>query len=233
LHWLSTIDATITLLPWHEQDQQQEHQSTKSITTSVNFFDIPTYIPQLLAGTIGKSISFQMGHVHHLQIFLRSMYHPDHLAKEMGPWLTETKQGMWQRQIPLAEITICLGWLLFSTPEYNIRALQRKIQQVTGVEVVHQKWHTTEYIKQYDQNQSNPLGGGPHHASILTQAHCQHILRPSSKISIRDCYVHGARTPLGQHAGRTNQCRQVTSSSGTISDPNRTPKALHHTTHDP
>jgi len=60
---------------------------------------------------------------------------PDHLAKEMGPWLTETKQGMWQRQIPLAETTICLGWLLFSAPEYNLRALRRKIRQVTGAEV--------------------------------------------------------------------------------------------------
>jgi len=57
LHWLSTIDVMITLLPWHKQDQQQEHQSAKSVTTSVNFIDIPTYVTQLLAGTRGKSIT--------------------------------------------------------------------------------------------------------------------------------------------------------------------------------
>jgi len=90
------------------------------------------YVPQLLAGTIGKSISCQTGSVCHLQLFLGSTYPLDHLVREMGPWLTETRQGMWTRQIPLAET---LGWLLFSAPEYNLQALWRKIQQITGVDV--------------------------------------------------------------------------------------------------
>jgi len=58
-------------------------------------------------------------------MFLGSMLSLDHLVQAMGSWLIETKQGMWPRQI--AETTICLGWLLFSSPEYNLRAIQRKI----------------------------------------------------------------------------------------------------------
>jgi len=42
---------------------------------------------------------------------------------------------MWPRQIPLAERTKCLGWLLFLAPEYNLEELCHAIRQTTGVEV--------------------------------------------------------------------------------------------------
>ncbi len=54
----------------------------------------------------------------------------------MGPWLQITKQGMWPRQLPLAEETICLGWLLYSAPEYNLSALSQQIKKDTGGDVV-------------------------------------------------------------------------------------------------
>ncbi len=50
----------------------------------------------------------------------------------MGPWLQITKQGMWPCQLPLAEETICPGWLLYSAPEYNLLALSQQIKKDTG-----------------------------------------------------------------------------------------------------
>jgi len=53
----------------------------------------------------------------------------------MRPWLHATKQGLWPRQLPLAENTICIGWLLYSAPKYDLSELQRQLKQETAVEV--------------------------------------------------------------------------------------------------
>jgi len=53
----------------------------------------------------------------------------------LGTWLRETKQGMWPRQLTLTEQTKCLGWLLYSAPEYNLEELRQQIIGATGVEV--------------------------------------------------------------------------------------------------
>jgi len=53
----------------------------------------------------------------------------------MGPWLQKTKQGMWPRQLPLVEETICIGWLLYSAPEYDLPALSQQIKKDTGGDV--------------------------------------------------------------------------------------------------
>jgi len=45
------------------------------------------------------------------------------LVDTLGTWLRETKQGMWLQQLALAEQTKCLGWLLYSAPEYNLEEL--------------------------------------------------------------------------------------------------------------
>jgi len=63
LHQLSTIDLTTTILPWSEQDKLQEHLPVKLATTYINFFDIQTYIPQLLSGNPGKSTCYQTGSI--------------------------------------------------------------------------------------------------------------------------------------------------------------------------
>jgi len=64
-----------------------------------------------------------------------SLASPTQLVAAMGPWLCTTKQGLWLRQIPLAEQTLCIGWLLFSAPEYDLDDIRRTIKQATGVEV--------------------------------------------------------------------------------------------------
>jgi len=68
----------------------------------------------------------------HPFMFLSSLVLPAHLVNKMGPWLQITKQGMWPRQLPLAEETICLGWLLYSAPEYDLLALSQRIKKDTG-----------------------------------------------------------------------------------------------------
>jgi len=42
---------------------------------------------------------------------------------------------MWPRQLTLTEQTKCLGWLLYSAPEYNLEELRQQIIGATGVEV--------------------------------------------------------------------------------------------------
>jgi len=58
----------------------------------------------------------------------------------MGPWLQITKQGMWPCQLPLAEETICLGWLLYSALEYDLLALSQRIKKDTGGNVALRFW---------------------------------------------------------------------------------------------
>jgi len=53
----------------------------------------------------------------------------------MGPWLRATKQGMWPRQLPLVKQTKCIGWLLYSAPEYDLAELCQLLKQSTGVDV--------------------------------------------------------------------------------------------------
>jgi len=58
----------------------------------------------------------------------------------MGPWLHATKQGLWPRQIPLAEQTLGIGWLLFLVPEYDLDDIHQTINQAMGVEVALHFW---------------------------------------------------------------------------------------------
>jgi len=67
--------------------------------------------------------------------FLQSLVAPALLVDTLGIWLRETKQGMWPWQLVLMEQMKCLGWLLYSAPEYNLEELQQQIRVATGVEV--------------------------------------------------------------------------------------------------
>jgi len=46
---------------------------------------------------------------------------PEDLVNTMGPWLRDTKQGLWPHQLPSTEQT--LGWLLYLAPEYHLCCL--------------------------------------------------------------------------------------------------------------
>jgi len=77
----------------------------------------------------------ELGHTCHPFLFLRSLIPLADLVKKMGPWLQDTKQGLWPRQLPLTEQTKCLGWLLYSAPEYHLSTLLQQIKQDTGIDV--------------------------------------------------------------------------------------------------
>jgi len=78
---------------------------------------------------------FELGNTRHPYLFLRSSVQPATLVDKMGPWLRATKQGMWPRQLPLVEQTKCIGWLLYSAPEYDLEELRRLLKRLTGVDV--------------------------------------------------------------------------------------------------
>jgi len=128
LRQLATLDGSIVLYPWKYMD----HTSQPAIQLSPepsNFFDISIYAPQHM------SFEWMTGSTRHSLLFLGSSILPETLAKKLNPWLRATKQGLWPRQLPLVEQTICVGWLLFSAPEYNLEELHRTILMATGVEV--------------------------------------------------------------------------------------------------
>jgi len=123
------------LLPWKVADHLQEYYSAKLVTKSDKFFDIPMYVPHLASLKPGWSKCLQARWVHHPQIFLGSMLKPVDLVKKMSTQLKETQQEMWLRQLPQAKFIICLGWLLFLAPEYNLCTLQQAIGHTTGADV--------------------------------------------------------------------------------------------------
>jgi len=71
----------------------------------------------------------------HLLVFLGSSVQLASLVQRLDPWLCTTKQGLWPQPLALVEQTVCLGWLLFSAPEYNLAEIQRAILTATGVQV--------------------------------------------------------------------------------------------------
>jgi len=69
------------------------------------------------------------------QLFLGMSLPAHQLLEKISPWLCATCQGLWPRSMSTAEKTVCLGWLLYSAPEYNREAISQAIYKVTGVPV--------------------------------------------------------------------------------------------------
>jgi len=99
------------------------------------FFDLQVYVPRLVSQQEGWRASIASSRIRYPYILLESSVSPSSLVTQLSPWLQATKQGMWIRQLPLAEQTVCLGWLLFSAPEYDGSELQRIIKEISGEEV--------------------------------------------------------------------------------------------------
>ena len=125
---LATIDETIVLHPWKSTDSASQPTIQLSSESS-GFFDLDTYAPQLV------SFKWLDSPIRQSALFLGSTVTPALLSQQLGPWLKTTQQGLWPRQLPLVEQTVCLGWLLFSAPEYNVEELRRTILAITGVRV--------------------------------------------------------------------------------------------------
>jgi len=134
LRRLQAIDDSIQLLPW-QVGPDCGNKPPLAISQSTQFlFDLHTYVPRLSTETSLRT-RIKLGHTRHPYLFLSSSVQLGTLVDKMGPWLRATKQGMWPRQLPLAEQTKCIGWLLYSAPEYNLDKLRRLLKQITGVDV--------------------------------------------------------------------------------------------------
>jgi len=127
-------DATIEVLPWSANDQNHSPPIVITRITQV-FFDLHTYIPGLASTKASLRSRLELGDMRHPSILLRSSVPPTQLADKLKPWMEATKQRMWVRQVPLVEQTRCIGWLLYSAPEYNLVNLHRQIKMDTGINV--------------------------------------------------------------------------------------------------
>ena len=131
LQFLSKIWAAepeAVLYPWRENDRR----------LGVPALTSPAQLPQKWAELkqyIHRArLQMEGGH-HWGQIYLGLNISAATLLEEVGHWFAATKQGLWPVQIQKAEDTTCLGWLLFSGPEYDKDALRQAIWNMVGVEV--------------------------------------------------------------------------------------------------
>jgi len=132
---LQAIDDSIQLLPWQARPDSGNTPPIAISQCSQSFFDLHTYVPRLASTKASLRSRFELGNTRHPYLFLRSSVQPATLVDKMGPWLRATKQGMWPRQLPLVEQTKCIGWLLYSAPEYDLDELRRLLKHLTGVDV--------------------------------------------------------------------------------------------------
>jgi len=131
---LQMLDDTIEVWPWATKDQN--HNRPIAINTiATAFFDLQTYVPGLASTKVSMRSRLELGDMRHPSLFLRSSVPPTQLADKLEPWLQLTGQGMRVRQLPLVEQTKCIGWLLYSAPEYDLKGLQMQIRQDTGIAV--------------------------------------------------------------------------------------------------
>jgi len=137
---LQAVDDTIQVVPWQVQDQHCCNPPIAIANISQSFSNLQTYIPCLASTEASWMTRMALGNTWHPSLLLISSIHPAQLVRKMGPWLRATKQGMWPSQLPQVEQTKCIGWLLYSVPEYNMSNLQKQIKQVTGINIVLHLW---------------------------------------------------------------------------------------------
>jgi len=123
---LQVCDPTIQVYPWRSEDHRV-YPPIQLRAQDIPFFDLAIYAPRLTEQ--------QARRTRHPYLFLQSSVAPAFLVDTLGTWLRETKQGMWPRQLALAEQTKCLGWLLYSAPEFHLEEIRQQITVATGEEV--------------------------------------------------------------------------------------------------
>jgi len=127
LRQLQRIDPTAVLYPWTMADRQNGKGPIDDLTQILARSNLQNYAPYTEA-TQGPNRQ-------HRSFVLGSSVEPRRLINQMGPWLRNNGQGMWQRQLNEAEQTVCIGWLLYSAPEYDRMELRLLLRRVTGADV--------------------------------------------------------------------------------------------------
>jgi len=129
---LQEIDPSVVIYPWKESDHHAHPVINKPGKIPANTSLLELYLP-------GRRL-WQAYSTHHTRMFLGMSLPATQLLKPIEPWLRVSHQGIWPRQIPRAERTKCLGWLLYSAPEYNREAIRQAILKDTGVQVALSLW---------------------------------------------------------------------------------------------
>jgi len=187
---LQALDNTIQLLPWHTSTQDHNTPPIKISSIPKVFFDLQTYAPRLASTTASWTTRAELGCMHHPYIFLSLLVPPDQLVDRMGTWLRETKQGMWARQLPLAEQTICIGWLLYSAPEYDLSELRKQLKLISGVNVA------LRFRSIHDGTRAKLARTKPRPKAIHMEV--EYNIQPQQKKQIERIYASTAHTfPLG------------------------------------
>jgi len=164
-----------------------------------SFFDLQTYAPCLASTTASWMTRMELGHMHHPYLFLSLSVPPAQLVDSIGPWLHETKQGLWPQQLPLAKHTVCIGWLLYSTPEYNLGKLHQQLKLISGIDVALCFCSIHDGIMEKTTNQSktlyqsNPHGGWDAHVPATEEMHRPYLCTICTNISIRNKNVPRAQ----------------------------------------
>jgi len=132
---LKEVDDQIEVWPWAVKDHNHHNPPIAINNTAYSFFDLQIYVPGLASTNANLRTRLVLGDKRHPSILLRSSVRPSQVVEYLEPWLSATKQGMWICQLPLAEQTTCIGWLLYSAPEYNLSWLRQQLKQDTGIDV--------------------------------------------------------------------------------------------------
>jgi len=196
-----SFDDTIAVLPWAVKDQH--HNLPIAINSiSHSFFNLQTYMPGLVSINVSLRTWLELGDTQHSSLSFRSSVSPtQEMVNQLGLWLRATRQGMWIFQLPLTKQTKCIGWLLYSAPEYPLDSLHLQIKQDTVIEV---ELHFCS-ISDYGSSQANCTM--PHTKAIHLEFDSSTL--PSQLKRIERVYSAEAKTfPLGikmwlVHAWRT------------------------------
>jgi len=198
---LHAIDPHIKLYPWRCQDYINNPPIELSTICNNTFFDLHTYVPHLTCQQDGWKASRELGHTRHPYIFLKYLVNPSQLMAGIGPWLRETKQGMWPQQLQEAEQTTCIGWLLFSTSEYDMREIRRIIKETMVEEValrfcsIHNKVGANTVCL---TSQTKAIHIEVDNATLLAQCQCIATMYSSKvQLPIRYQNAFSARTSQG------------------------------------
>ncbi len=96
LSQIYAIDPHAKLHPWRHQDQSNHLPIDLSTVSNQALFNLPIYTPHLASQQVGWKASIELGQMRHPYIFLESSVHASQMVTRLGPWLRETKQGMWK-----------------------------------------------------------------------------------------------------------------------------------------
>jgi len=109
-------------------------------------------------------------------------------------------------QLPQAEQTKCIGWLLYSAPKYNMRDLQKQIKQVTGIDTT-LHFRAIQEIRPTQDNSNKPQTKAIHidvdqYTSSQSQQHIKRIYSP--KAQTFPCGIKMWLVPFGNSADVDN-----------------------------